>query len=499
MPTGRDVTQVVSVSLSLSRLTAGYQNFGVPIFIGAESFLDPVERVRAYTNLEGVLADVQSGSPLALSAALYFSQVPQPTLLYLGRWVQTASSGVLHGAILTPSQQLLSNFTAITSGSMKITVDGTPYTLTGLNFGAQTNLNGVASVIQSALVTAGATGARVIWGGVNKRFDVISGTTGTSSSVSYATANTSGTDVSGPLGLVTGRASVPVPGFAAETLAQAITTISDKSNKWYAAIVCAATPPATSDHIAAAAIIEGLARRRMYGITTQDTACLDSTRSDDICSQMKALGYNRTFIQYSSSSPYAVCSMIGRAATVDFNANNTTVTLKFKGEPGVIAEDLPESQYQALQGKNGNCYTYYNNGVAILEQGVMSSGYFFDVIQGTDWYANYVQTNLFNALVQAPTKIPQTDSGMNILKNVIDGSAEQAVTNGLVAPGQWNLPGFGHLAYGDHLDLGYYTYAPPIDSQPQAVREKRVSVAFQQALKLAGAVHSVPLALTVNQ
>lgn len=130
MPTGRDVTQVVSVSLSLSRLAAGYQNFGVPIFIGSESFLDPIERVRAYTSLEGVLADVQSGSPLALSAALYFSQVPQPTLLYLGRWVQNASSAVLHGAILTPSQQLLSNFTAITSGSMKIAVDGTTYTLT---------------------------------------------------------------------------------------------------------------------------------------------------------------------------------------------------------------------------------------------------------------------------------------------------------------------------------------------------------------------------------
>lgn len=499
MATGRDVSQVVSVSLSLARLAAGYQNFGIPVFIGSESFLDPVERVRPYTNLEGVLADVQAGSPLALAAGLYFSQVPQPTLLYLGRWVQAASSGVLHGAILTPAQQLLANFTAITNGSMKIAVDGTLITLTSLNFSAQTNLNGVASVIQTALVAGGATGARVIWGGVNKRFDVISGTTGTTSSVGYATANTAGTDVSGLLGLVTGRASTPVPGFAAESLAQCITKIADVSNQWYAAIVCTATPPAMSDHIAAAGIIEGLARKRMYGITTQDTACLDATRSDDICSQMMALGYNRTFIQYSSSSPYAVCSMIGRAATVDFNANNTTITLKFKGEPGIVAENLPESQYEALQAKNGNCYTAYNNGVAILEQGVMASGYFFDVIQGTDWYTNYVQTNLFNALVQAPTKIPQTDPGMNILKSVMDASAEQAVTNGLVAPGQWNLPGFGQLAQFDHLDLGYYTYAPPIDKQPQALREKRVSVAFQQALKLAGAVHSVPLAITVNQ
>ena len=71
----------------------------------------------------------------------------------------------------------MSVFTAITSGAFFITIDGVPYALSGLNFASQTNINGVASALQTALVAAGATGARVIWGANNNRFDVISGST----------------------------------------------------------------------------------------------------------------------------------------------------------------------------------------------------------------------------------------------------------------------------------------------------------------------------------
>lgn len=498
MPQGLNVNDIVSVSLSLNRIAAGFQNFGATVLIGSESFIDTNERIRQYADVSGVLSDAGSTSPLSLAAQLFFSQSPQPQLLYLARWAQFDTAGLLHGAILTPSQRLISNFTSITSGGLKITVDGQLRTLTGLNFSGALNLNGVAAILQAALAAV-SPGATVLWDATISRFTVTSGTTGATSTVGYATAPGTGIDISGTFGLVTGRASAPVTGMVAESLVQAIAKIADVSSDWYAAVVATATAPVLSDHLAAASLIESLPRRRVYGITTQDTACLDPTRSDDIASQMMALGLQRTFVQYSSWSSYAVASFIARAATVDFSASNTAITLKFKGEPGIIAERLTESQAAALKAKNCNAYVAYANGTAIIQEGIMAGGFYFDEIQGTDWYVDYVQTNVYNALQQAPTKVPQTDAGMNLLKTIMDQSAEQAVRNGLAAPGRWNLPGFGQLAQGDILDLGYYTYAPPIDDQAQATREKRISVPFQQALKLAGAVHFAGLAITVNR
>jgi len=498
MAQGLNVGEIVNVTLTLAPIAAGYRNFGATMLIVSDDFIDVGERIRVYSDVEGVLADAGVGSPAATASGLFFAQLPQPNLLHIGRWAQFDTKGGLRGGVLTPSQQILSGFTAITNGSVKIPVDGTLRTLTGLDFSGATNLNGVASIVQTALAAVSA-GATVRWDGNNARFVVTSGTTGTSSTVGYATAHTSGTDVSARLGLTSEVASAPVNGRLAETLAQALAALADISSEWYAAVVATAMPPSTSAHLAASALIEGMSQRRIYGVTLTDTAVLDPTRSDDFASQAKALGYERTFTQYSSSSPYAVASFIGRAATVDFEASTTTITMKFKQEPGIVAEYLTATQAAALQAKNCNAFVYYQNGTAIIQEGVMANGYFFDEVQGTDWLTNAVQVDVYNLLYQSTTKVPQTDAGMNLIVNEINRTLLRAVNNGLVAPGQWNASGFGQLRQGDTLKAGFYVYCPPVASQPQAIREKRTTPSIQVAAKLAGAVHKANIAITVNR
>ncbi|HAK33499.1 MAG TPA: hypothetical protein DCM44_00700, partial [Pantoea sp.] len=74
---------------------------------------------------------------------------------------------------------------------------------------------------------------------------------------------------------------------------------------------------------------------------------------------------------------------------------------------------------------------------------------------------------------------------------------QQAVGNGLFAPGVWSGGPIGQLAKGDTLTKGYYIYAPSVDSQLQADREARKGVPIQVAGKLAGAVHYGSVAITV--
>ncbi|HIE1924562.1 TPA: DUF3383 domain-containing protein [Pseudomonas aeruginosa] len=488
------VSDVVSVQVVMSPKAAATRDFGALLILGSSPVVDVNERIRQYSSLDGVVADFGTGAPEYLAANLYYSQSPQPETLFVGRWAKTATSALLKGGALSDAQQALANFTAVTAGGMKITIDGTLKTLSAVDLSAVTNLNGVASAVTAKL---GASGT-CVWNAAFDRFEITSSTTGATSTITYASAPTTGTDISALLGLVTGVASAPVDGVAAESLVDAVADIAGMSNAWYGLLVADSTL-SESDVLSVAAFIEGSGQSRIFGFATQNALALDGTSTTDIVAKLKAANYKRTFVQFSSSSPYAAASIFGRAFTVNFQGNNTTITLKFKQEPGVTAEGLNETQAAALKAKNCNVFVNYSNDTAIIQEGVMANGYFFDEVHGLDWLQNDLQTAVYNLLYTSTTKIPQTDQGINRIVTTICQRLDQAVANGLVAPGQWNGPEFGALKTGQFLSTGYYVYAPPVATQSQADRESRKAPVIQVAVKLAGAVHFADIIVNVNR
>lgn len=605
MAQGLAVSDVVNVSITLSPIAAPTRNFGAGLLIGATDVIDVGERIRQYSNLTGVAQDFSTTDPEYKGAVKHFSQVPQPSILYIGRWARAATHATLRGGVLTTAEQALANFTAVTSGAFYFVLDGIPRAVSGLNFSAQTNLNGVASVIQTA-VAALVASSTVVWDADNGRFVIKSGTTGATSSISFlsdptafgsvafavgnaanndvvtvngtgvtfkttgATGNqvnigadniataaafatflngstdaniaaanyfalngtvyvvhdvpgtagnaftlakTGGTNItlSGATlsggsgnsiaGLMKGRstqASMPANGIDAETLAEATSALCAASGDWYSAELVE-EDVSSAAIIAAAGVIEAQSKARIFGVTVTDTTAIDPTSTSDLGYLLKANNLGRTYAQYSQYEPQAVASFFGRASTVNFNGSKTTLTMKFKTEPGVRAEVITETQAAALKAKNVNTFVAYDNGTSIIQEGVMSDGTFFDERHGLDWLQNAVQTATWNALYTSTTKIPQTDEGMHTLCTVIENVMVQAVDNGLLAPGKWNAAGFGQINQGDMLSKGYYIYCPPIASQSQADREARKSVPIQVAVKLAGAIHFVDVLLNVNR
>ncbi|EDW5021797.1 DUF3383 domain-containing protein [Salmonella enterica subsp. enterica] len=282
----------------------------------------------------------------------------------------------------------------------------------------------------------------------------------------------------------------------AEKLMDAVNAVMGYTN-WYGLGIADKEDIADDDWLKVAAAVEASGVSRILAITTSDPATMDATSTTDLAYKLKAAKYGRTFVQYSTGSKYAALSAFGRAFTVNFNGSNTTITLKFKQEPGVTYETLDLSQAKALDAKNCNVYVYYQNDTAILQQGVMSSGDFFDERHGLDWLQNYVQTNLYNLLYTSTTKVPQTDAGVTRLLSNVEQSMDQSVTNGLVAAGVWNGGPIGQLDSGDTLTKGYYVYAQPISEQAQADREARKAPVIQVACKLAGAVHFADVQINV--
>jgi hypothetical protein len=382
------------------------------------------------------------------------------------------------------------------SATLRLTaISGAPPPMAGtlgMNFQNVVTLNGVASILNDAI-----QGVHAWWDG--SRFNLESISTGIQSSIGYAGPAGIGTNVSDHLGLTEiSGASIPVPGIGAETPLQCAIALRAHAS-WYGLVFAADPPISVTDQLAVSAYIEGANPISICGYTTGDPRVLDATYEFDIASLMHANGYERTFGQYSTSSPYAVCSAFGRAFTTDFEASNTTITLKFKQEPGLVAELLTETQATTLKAKRCNVFVYYSNDTAILQEGVMANGFFFDEVHGTDWLANRIQTDVYNVLYTAPTKIPQTNQGVHILVTTTENALMQGVVNGLIAPGQWNAPGFGQLTYGQMLPKGYYVWAPLVESQPQSIREQRIAPTIQCAIKLAGAIHRAFVIVNVNR
>jgi len=486
-----NVSRLVSVQVNLAPLAAARRGFGTLLVAGDSAVIDGSERMRSYTDIESVAGDFGTSAPEYLAATLYFGQTPRPELLMIGRWIRTATAAFVKGAILTSAEQVMSLWTVITDGSFQIDIDGATKTVSGLDFSAETNLNGVASQINAVL-----TGGTASWDG--SRFIITSSTSGATSEIGYASATGSGSDISGMLKMTSVLALAPVGGFDAETPVEAVAEFADMSGAWYGLSFAAATMPTDDEIIAVGAFVEAASISRILGVTETDTRVLDATYTSDLASRCSDLSYKRTCVQY-SANPFAVCSMIGRAFSVNFSANRSTITLMYKQEPSVVAENLTETQAQTLKAKRCNVFVNYQNDTAIIQYGVMSGQAYFDEIHGLDWFADALQNAEYNLLYQSKTKVPQTDAGQNQLVNVAAGVCQEAVNNGLVAAGQWNADGFGQIERGDYLSEGFYIYTAPMAAQDQSIREQRIAPPIQIALKLAGAIHEIDCIVDVNR
>lgn len=487
------ISRLINVTVSLSPTAAQTQNLSSCLVLGSSTVIDVVSRMRSYNTIAEVAADFGTSAPEYLAAVLWFEQNPQPQELLIGRWAKTASHGQLICGPLSAANSVLTAWTSITTGSFKVTVDGgSQQSVTGLNFSSALSLSGVAALISAAI-----TGAVCTYDSVNNRFVFTSNSTGASSTVSFLVAGASGADISAMLNGRSngGSGSYVANGIVAESALTAVTLFdSTFGQQWYGLVIPEAVD---ADHVAVAGYIEAANTKHYYGVTTQAAGVLVAATTSDIASVLQALGYNKTAVQYSSTSAYAIMSYLARILPTDYAGNQTVITLMYKQEPGIVAENLTASQANAAAAKNANVFVAYNNNTAIIQNGVSCSGQFTDTVVGADAFAIDVQTALFNTLFTIPTKVAQTDKGMHILTTAVTAVCIQFVNDGFLAPGTWTSAGFGSLNTNDFMP-GYYVFAPPVSTQSAASRAARIAVPIQVAAKLAGAVHTANVSITIN-
>ena len=281
------------------------------------------------------------------------------------------------------------------------------------------------------------------------------------------------------------------PMLVAETLAQAITRL-------YALVyfggVFTCNTLTDAEAIAASDVVETI--KSIFVLTSNDAAEMETgglfkTIIDKGNSQTKCLLYTLS----ASEASLMGAAMVGRAFSVNFSAQNACITMNLKDLIGVSPDTgINQTLYNKAKALGVDLYT----DISGLPKYESFGTPFFDQVYNRLWFELTVQTTVFNVLARTSTKIPQTERGMNFIKNAAKKVCEQSVYNGFLAPNTWNgTDTFGNQE--DFLrnisDFGYYIYSLPVAQQAQSEREQRIAPVLQIAAKEAGAIHSANILL----
>ena len=282
-------------------------------------------------------------------------------------------------------------------------------------------------------------------------------------------------------------------GTGDETAAQAIALCRAKNTDWYACTVCDA---ASTDVQAVALYVEAAIPSSVQFFTTADPDVLAGT-AGNLMLLLKAALYSKTIGQY-STTPYAIAAIMGYAMGANTGLVNSSFTLAYKQEVGVVPEVLTENQIIVLKAQNGNYYVNRGNTYNLFEQGVMANGVHFDEILGLDMLANAIQIAVMN-LLTGVAKVPQTEGGVALIVMAINGPCQDAKSMGFISPGVWGAGPILSLNTGDTLSQGYLILASTVDSQSSTDRASRVSPPIYVCIKLAGAIEFVTVQVNVNR
>ncbi|MEE3609700.1 DUF3383 domain-containing protein [Avibacterium paragallinarum] len=496
------ISNIVNVQLNTVPKSASRKDFGVVVLFTPEAgnvFTDMKTRYLYVNSQREVELAFGTESETAKAALPFFAQSPRAKQLIIGRWQKNAKTieatkNELRGA---PLNHTLEAFKKITNGCFAFTQGSTIQKVTGLNFSECADFAAIASKIQEKLTELK---IQVSYDQTGNRFIFSAKTAGEDKTtlLHYVFADSSDGDYIGAmLKLENGQASQIIGknqiSFNAETIGEALFNFAEVNNNFYGFLFAAQL---TDEQVETAAKY-AQANTKLFGANVIRSEQLEFT-TGNIFKKLFDAGLDHTLAIYDKDDMYAASSAMARLLAMNFAANNSTITLKFKQQPTITADDVTLTEANKAKRLGINFYTYYDD-VAMLAEGTVIGGKFADEIVILDWFTDAVQKEVFARLYKSPTKIPLTDKGQAILISAVEKVCQEGINNGAFAPGQWTGDSFGNLNTNDYLEKGYYVWAAPMDTLSDSDREQRKATPIQTAVKLAGAIHQSDVIINYNR
>lgn len=506
-----DLVTVTYVSTNPGVTQAG---FGVPLILSHSATW--TERVRTYSDLDGVADDFAANTPEYLAAEVMFSQSTGLTSLKIGRAVNVPTQrfriecitatvgGVYNFRIAAPdgaawtSQDVTYTAegatqwlaaTAYTVGDVVTNDSGKLYVclVGGTSAGAGGPTGTTTAIIDNTITwtyagagAADSTSTDCIIQNLKIALDalndpapnVISSLQGSVGSYYLRIATNAG-DFFGiqvdDLDLLECYQDHADPGVAAD-----LTAIAKADRNWYGLVTLFNSEALV---LAAAAWVE--ANEKLYTPDTQDTrACTEALAgATDIIAQLKTLAYARTAaIYHPANDEFAGAARMARWFPIDPGGDNWI----YKTLSGVSATELSATHETNLRDKYGDWYAELAGVNIVQGAGKVSANEYIDVVRFRDWYKARLQERCANALIQEE-KIPYTDDGIAKIEAIVRGLNDEGIDAGGIAK-----------------DPKPTVIVPKAASVSSANRAARILTGVKSTWRLAGAINEIDIRVSAQ-
>ena len=308
-----------------------------------------------------------------------------------------------------------------------------------------------------------------------------------------------GSDLSEPLGL--GTTATYRAGSDPESVSEALAAIEMLDNSFYFVGIERDFHGTQTMRDVAAWVAT---RRYMHAAASAESEMLTTGETTSMGALLADSEYGRSFGSYRKTADYLNMSIAARMSAVNFAAPNSLITAKFKTCPGFSADTFTPTELSELRRKRWNYYTKFSGDAIYAEGETFADGGWIDVQYGLDWLTDAVEINVWNLLRRAG-KVPQTDVGLMSIRAEIEQAMEEAVTNGLIAPGTVSADivadiqtATGNVDFDGELTSGYLVHVGSLAAQSQTDRESRISPAWVVWAKGSGAIHEIDIEIRYN-
>lgn len=496
VPLPRSLDVVVNVSKPQAEQTT---DLTTTVFVqkdfGATPFGFGADRVAFFSSYASAAADARLSAEALKAARDFFAPTKRARTLAVAQVFTAAQAGYLRtGAVGT-----LSAFQAVTTGSVKVTINGVSNNVAGLNFSAAANLTAVAAALQTAIRAVGGGGfaaATVVYLAASNQFQITSGTTGDASTVGFLEPTGAGTDVSGP-GLLNGRQGTGTAqgGYTPGTLDTELSLIRQAaraSGRFVYGWVLDAGYRDTAAQLLAGAWAQ--ANRAAMPLVSNSPAAKDPVSTTDLGPVSVSAGQFRVVpLYHDNPAYYPDASILATMLSVNYAVKNSTLTAKFQDLPGVPFVQVSETEWEVLKSKGYNTFTLTGNTSRVFREGdTANPSWFFDDVINLDNLQEELSAAIYNVWLRNG-KVPYTVQGQQLFVDAATGICERYVFNGTLSP----RPVIDlTTATGERMDPAYLITPTPLAQMTVADRAARVGPPMRIDVNLAGAIHS--LAIDVN-
>lgn len=390
-----------------------------------ESTFVPIGSVKSFSSAADVSAFFGPSSVESQIASIYFAgptnATALPGLLYFYQYNASPVAAYLRGGSLSLS---LTQLQAL-SGTITVTVDGTPNTSSTISLTGATSFTNAASIILAGFTSPNFT---VTYDAVHAAFVFTSSTTGATSTASYA----SGT-LAASLNLTQATGAVLSQGAVAATPSTAMASVVQLTQNW--ATFTTTFEPLIADKEAFSLWTSQQNYRYMYAGYDSDVNALTAGSTATWAYAVKQAAQSGTVCIYGDVTHAAF--VLSYVASIDFNRLNGSSSLAFKQQAGLLPSVSNQTDAAVLLANGYNFYGAYANAKTdfIFFYNGQVSGKFawVDDFAQQIWLNANLQGALINLLIQ--NAVPYNQSGYSLIRSACLDPINNAKTFGMIQTG----------------------------------------------------------------